>query len=67
MEVSPHEEIANPQGMRFFAVERHGLPEDFVSFRALCVECDRCYSYLLRTVRLSGARYNNSGGHRERL
>ena len=30
MEVSPQEEMANPQGMKVFAVERHGLPEDFV-------------------------------------
>ena len=36
MEVSPHEEMANPQGMEVFAVERPGLPEGFVSFPALC-------------------------------
>ena len=36
MEVSPQEKMANPQGMRVFAVERPGLPEDFVSFPALC-------------------------------
>ena len=36
MEVSLQEELANPQGMKVFTVERHGLPEDFVSFRALC-------------------------------
>ena len=36
MEVSPQEEMANPQGMKLFAVERPGLPEDFVSFPALC-------------------------------
>ena len=36
MEVSPQEERANPQGMKVFAVERHGVPEEFVSFRALC-------------------------------
>ena len=34
MEVSPQEEMANPQGMKVFAVERPGLPEDFVSFPA---------------------------------
>ena len=28
-------EMANPQGMKMFAVERHGLPEDFVYFRSL--------------------------------
>ena len=36
MEVSPQEEMANPQGMKVFAVERPGLPEDFVAFPALC-------------------------------
>ena len=37
MEVSPQEEeTANPKEMKLFAVERHGLPEDFVSFPALC-------------------------------
>ena len=32
----PTEEMANPQGMKVFAVERPRLPEDFVSFPALC-------------------------------
>ena len=36
MEISPQEEMANPQGMRVFAVERPEFPEDFVSFPALC-------------------------------
>ena len=36
MEVSPEEEMANPQGMKMLAVERHGLPEDSVSFPAPC-------------------------------
>ena len=36
MEVSPQKEMTNPQGMKVFAVERPGLPEDFVSFPALC-------------------------------
>ena len=35
MEVSPQEEMANLQGMKVFVVERHGLPEDFVSFPAV--------------------------------
>ena len=30
MEVGPQEEMANSQGMKVFAVERPGLPEDFV-------------------------------------
>ena len=36
MEVSPQEEMANPQGMKVFVVGRPGLPEEFVSFPALC-------------------------------
>ena len=36
MEVSPQEEMANLQGMKVFAVERPGLPKDFMSFPALC-------------------------------
>ena len=36
MEVSPQEEMANPQGMKVFAVERPELPDGFVSFPALC-------------------------------
>ena len=36
MEVSPQEEMANQQGIKVFAVERPGLPEDFVSFPAVC-------------------------------
>ena len=35
MEVSSQEEMANPQGMKVFVVERPGLPEHFVSFPAL--------------------------------
>ena len=38
MEVRPQEEIADPQDMEVFAVERHVLPEDFVSFGVLCGE-----------------------------
>ena len=36
MEVSPQNEMANPQGMKVFVIDRHGLPEEFVYFRALC-------------------------------
>ena len=36
MQVSPQEEMANPQDMKAFAVERHKLFENFVYFRALC-------------------------------
>ena len=36
MEVSPQEGMANPEGMKVFAVERPGLSEDFVYFLALC-------------------------------
>ena len=47
--------------MKVFAVERHVLPEDFVSFPALC----GVQSSPLRIGRLSGVRY--SGRHRESL
>ena len=36
MEVIPQEEMANPQGIKVFAVARPGLPEDVVHFPALC-------------------------------
>ena len=36
MEVSPQEEMANPQKLKVFSVERPRLPEDFVYFSALC-------------------------------
>ena len=35
MEISPQKEMADPQGMKLFTVERHGLLEDFVYFPAL--------------------------------
>ena len=31
VEVNPQEEMANPQDIKVFVVERHGLPEDSVS------------------------------------
>ena len=36
MAAGPQAEMANPRGMKMFAIERYGLSEDFVSFRALC-------------------------------
>ena len=36
IKVNPQEEMANPQGMEVFAVDRRGLPEVFVYFPALC-------------------------------
>ena len=66
MEVSPQGEMANPQGINVFAVERPGLPEDFVYVPALCRVQSSPLSYLCRIGRLSGVRYN-SGKHRERL
>ena len=64
MEVSPPEEMAKPQGMEVFAVERLGLPEDVVSFSALCGVQSSPLVYLLRICRLFGVRY--SGRHRGR-
>ena len=36
MEVSPQNEMASPQSMKVFVIDRHGLPEEFVYFRDLC-------------------------------
>ena len=36
MGVGPQEEMANPQGMKVFAVERQGLSEALVPVSALC-------------------------------
>ena len=36
MDVNPQEEMANSQGMKLFAVEKRGHPEDFMPFPALC-------------------------------
>ena len=36
VDVSPQDGVANPQGMKMFAVDRYELPEDFVYFRILC-------------------------------
>ena len=64
IEVSPQEEMANPQGMKVFAVEGPGFPEDFVSFPALCGVQSSSLVHLLRICRLFGVRY--SGRHRGR-
>ena len=64
MEVSPQEEMANSQGMKVFAVEGPGLPEDFVYFPALCgsaIVATRICSE--STVCLFGVRYY-CGRHR---
>ena len=36
LEVSPQDRMANPKGLKVFAVERYELPNVFVSCRALC-------------------------------
>ena len=64
IEVNPPEEMANSQGVKVFAVERHELPEILCLF-LLCVECNRRHSYWRQISRLSGIRY--SGRHREKL
>ena len=63
MEVSPQEEMVNPQGMKEFAGERPGLPEDFVSFPALC-GVQSSPPVLLRIYRSFGVRYTvvDTGG-----
>ena len=47
MEVSPQEEMANPQGMEVFAVERDPGFLKISCLFLLCVECIRRHSYLL--------------------
>ena len=64
MEVSPQEEITNPQGMKVFTVERHGLLEKFVTFCTLC-GVQSSPLVLFRIVGSSVVRY--SGRHRGRL
>ena len=62
MEVSPQEEMANPQDVKLFAVEKlHFLKISYLF--VLCVEFNRHHSYLRRISRLPGVpRY--SSGHR---
>ena len=55
IEVSPHEEMADPQGIKVLAFERPRIPEDFASFPALCGVQS---SHLLRICRLIGIRYS---------
>ena len=64
MEVSPQEEMANPQGMKVFAVERPGLSEDFVYFPTLCGVQSSSLVFD-RICRLFGVRYSgrNRGRH----
>ena len=63
MEVSPQEEMANPQGMKVFAVVTDlGFLKISCIF-LLCVECNRHHSYLLQ-ICLFGVRY--SGRHQGR-
>ena len=57
--------MANSQGMKVFAVERPGLPEDIVFFPALR-GVQSSPLVLCRIGRLSGVRYSG-GRHRERL
>ena len=56
MEVSPQEEMTNPQGMKVFVVERPGLPISCIFL--LCVECNHRHSCLLRICRLFAVRYS---------
>ena len=60
-DVSPQKDIAYPQDIKLFAVEKHMLPKISCIFM-LCVEYNRHHSYLRRIVLFSGVRYN--GRHR---
>ena len=63
MEVGPQEEMANPQGMKVFAVERLELPEDLVSFPAVCqvVRADSRKSSILAHTDASISRPGRNG------
>ena len=50
VEISSQEEMANPQGMKLFAVERHGLPEDFV-YENLCASDLRSSDLYAQVIR----------------
>ena len=56
MEVSPQEEMANPQGMKVSPVRDLGILKISCLF-LFCVECNRRHSYLLRICLLFGVRY----------
>ena len=67
MEVSPQGEMANPQGMKVFAVERPGLPEELDYFPALCgVQSSPLVFVPNRPIVWAGSA-TYSGRHRERL
>ena len=64
-EISPQEEMANPQGMKLFAVRDMGFLK-ISCIILLCVECNhRRFSYFCRIDQSSGVRY--SGRHKENL
>ena len=65
MEVIPQEEMANPQGMKVFAVERPGLPEDLVSFLLLFVVYLTLLTDPLRIQPWSQDRRNQTKSNRE--
>ena len=64
MEVNPHEEMANSQGMKCSPLRNMGILKISCLF-LLCVECNRRHSYLCRIGQLSRVRC--SGKHRQRL
>ena len=48
MDVSPQEEMPNPQGITMFAVERRGLPEDFAI--RICAKLADCLGSTITVV-----------------
>ena len=52
-------------GTTVLPIDRHGFAEGFVSFRTLCVVCNRRWRDLLRIERLPGVR--DSRRHRKRF
>ena len=68
VEINSQEEMANPQGMKLFAVERHGLPEDFVYCPTMCgVQSSSPLLVFVPNWPIVWGPLHNSAGHRENI
>ena len=65
VEINSQEEMANPQGMKLFAVERHGLPEDFVYCPAMCGVQSSSPLVFVPNWPIVWGPLHNSGRHKE--
>ena len=67
VEINSQEEMANPQGMKLFAVERHGLPEDFVYCPAMCGVQSSSPLVFVPNWPIVWGPLHNSGRHKENI